>query len=105
MKGPYERLKYDLRRVWACPVCQHRERTAGNVTSCLCHCQTKVEPAHRQMMKLVEDGCRRLLPRAVVTIPDDVLPDDALPEDAREPLEASRPTAEPEPPVTPPRAT
>ena len=63
VKGPYERLKYDLRRVWACPVCQHRERTGGEFTSWLCPCQASVEPAQRRYMTLVEDGCRRLIPR------------------------------------------
>ena len=38
MKGPYERLKYDLRRVWECPVCHRRERTEGLVTSVGCRC-------------------------------------------------------------------
>ena len=60
MKGPYERLKYDLRRVWECPVCRHRERTGGDQTSCLCRCQDKVKPAERVWMKLVEDGIRRV---------------------------------------------
>ena len=27
MRGPYERLKYDLRRLWECPVCKHTNTT------------------------------------------------------------------------------
>ena len=61
MKGPYERLKYDLRRVWECPVCHHRERTGGDVTSLICGCQENEPPAQRQPMKLVEDGPRRVI--------------------------------------------
>lgn len=61
MKGPSERLKYDLRRVWECPVCKHHERTEGHVTSRLCRCQAKASPLQRQWMNLIEDGPRRVL--------------------------------------------
>jgi hypothetical protein len=59
MKGPYERLKYDLRRVWECPDCQHRERTAGSVTSQFCRCQRKKKSRERVAMRLIQDGLRR----------------------------------------------
>jgi hypothetical protein len=71
VKGPYERLKYDLRRVWACPLCQHRERTGGDCTSRLCPCQAKVEPAERRYMTLVDDGCRRLIAREPMEFSED----------------------------------
>jgi hypothetical protein len=58
MKGPYERLKYDLRRVWECPECHHKERTGGEVVNRLCRCQEKAQPAEQVWMKLVEDGAR-----------------------------------------------
>ena len=61
MKGPYERLKYDMRRVWECPVCQHRERTPGTTTSLLCRCQEKVEPAERRLMRLLQEGGERMV--------------------------------------------
>ena len=60
MKGPYERLKYDGRRTWECPMCNHRERTSCEVTSCICKCQNKVAAEERICMKLVEDGIRRV---------------------------------------------
>ncbi len=60
MKGPYERLKYDMRRVWECPACQHRERTPGSVTSLVCPCQEQVDVAQRRVMKLVQEGGQRL---------------------------------------------
>jgi hypothetical protein len=60
LKGPSERLKYDLRRIWECPVCHHRERTGGDVTSCLCRCQHEVDATARVYMKLIEDGVRRV---------------------------------------------
>lgn len=59
MKGPYERLRYDLRRVWECPVCHHKERTEGTVTVMFCKCQEKSE-SPPVAMKLIEDGPRRV---------------------------------------------
>ena len=60
MKGPFERLKYDLRRVWECPVCAHKERTPGGCTCCLCRCQADVPDAQKRWMRLVEDGPQRV---------------------------------------------
>ena len=62
MKGPYERLKYDLRRLWECPVCKRRERTPGTVTSRFCPCPTKQEGGQPISMKLIADGPQRLVP-------------------------------------------
>jgi hypothetical protein len=59
MRGPFERLKYDFRRTWECPVCHHREWTGGDVTSRLCACQRKLEPPERVWMRLIHDGPRR----------------------------------------------
>lgn len=59
MKGPYERLKYALKRVWECPACQHRERTEGDVTFHYCRCQDDVARKKQICMKLVKDGTRR----------------------------------------------
>ncbi len=59
VKGPYERLKYDLRRVWECPVCHHRERAGGEVTSMICRCQASEDPAKQVCMKLIENGTQR----------------------------------------------
>lgn len=58
MKGPYERLKYTLLRVWECPVCKHRERSEGTATLMYCRCQANLELSKQQNMKLVEDGIR-----------------------------------------------
>ncbi|MCA9196156.1 MAG: hypothetical protein KDA87_01415 [Planctomycetales bacterium] len=58
MKGPYERLKYDGHRIWECPACHHRERTAGDRTTCICGCQNKLPLPQRRWMRLVEDGVR-----------------------------------------------
>jgi hypothetical protein len=62
MKGPYERLKYDLRRLWECPECKRRERTDGGVTFRFCECGTKQEGGQPVVMKLVADGPQRLVP-------------------------------------------
>ena len=69
MKGPYERLKYDLRRVWECPQCHHRERSSGSVTSAWCSCQQAVEVRSRIIMRLVEDDVRRVRPTAPLSEP------------------------------------
>ena len=66
MKGPYERLKYDLRRLWECPACKRRERTDGATTFRFCACGTKQEAGRPVVMKLIEDGPRRVVPPAVI---------------------------------------
>src|SRR2546423_38957 len=66
MKGPHERLKYDLRRVWECPVCKRRERTAGTVTYRHCQCRMKQLDGQPVVMKLVEDGVQRLAAPLIV---------------------------------------
>ena len=60
MRGPHERWKYDLRRVWECPDCHHKERTAGTVTSIFCRCQKKRPGNERHAMLLREEGARRV---------------------------------------------
>jgi hypothetical protein len=66
MKGPYERRKYDLRRLWECPVCKRRERTPGSVTFCHCSCQMAKVDGRPVVMKLVEDGAQRIAPPVVI---------------------------------------
>jgi hypothetical protein len=66
MKGPYERLKYDLRRLWECPACHKRERTPGSVASRLCLCQMKQVDGQPVVMKLLEDGPQRVVPPVVI---------------------------------------
>ena len=70
MKGPFERLKYDLRRVWECPECHHKERADGTVTTLVCRCQATKESQDRVVMKLIEDRIQRRLP--VFVPPTDV---------------------------------
>jgi len=59
VKGPYQRLKFDLRRVWECPACHHKERTDGTVTAVFCKCQQQNQDTAPVAMKLTEDGPRR----------------------------------------------
>jgi hypothetical protein len=66
MKGPFERLKYDLRRLWECPLCQRRERTPGSVTARFCNCAAKQESGKPVSMRLIGDGAQRLAPKIVV---------------------------------------
>lgn len=56
MKGPYQRLKWDLRRLWECPVCKRQDRTPGTVTFRHCPCQMQKLDGKLIVMKLVEDG-------------------------------------------------
>jgi hypothetical protein len=61
MKGPFERLKYDLRRIWECPQCGHKVRTDGSATTQFCRCgKNNTNPP--VAMKLIGDGPRRLVP-------------------------------------------
>jgi hypothetical protein len=62
MRGPFERLKYDLRRLWECPVCKRRDRTTGTVTFRHCSCQMNKADGKFIVMKLVEDSVQRLTP-------------------------------------------
>ncbi len=64
MKGPYERLKYSMLRIWECPECSRRERTDGKLTSMLCDCVFN-ESKKMQPMRLVEDDIRRIGAAAV----------------------------------------
>jgi len=66
MKGPSQRLKFELRRLWECPVCQRRERAPGSVTSRLCMCQMKHAEGKPVVMKLVTDGVQRVTPPVVL---------------------------------------
>jgi hypothetical protein len=66
MKGPFERFKYDLRRLWECPACHKRERTPGSVTSRMCLCQMKQADGQPVVMKLIEDGPQRVVPPVVI---------------------------------------
>src|SRR5262245_53007497 len=66
MKGPYQRVKFDLRRLWECPVCKRRDRTAGSVTFRHCQCQMNRIDGKPVVMKLIEDGAQRLTPPIVI---------------------------------------
>src|SRR5262245_8444437 len=74
MKGPYERLKYDLRRLWECPACKRRERTSGSITFRHCSCRLKQLDGKPVVMQLVADDIQRLVPAAAAHQPHDPLP-------------------------------
>jgi len=59
MKGPSERLKYDLQRIWECPVCHGRVWSSGATTTQVCACQAKRPLREVVCMQLVADGVRR----------------------------------------------
>jgi len=62
MRGPFERLKYDLRRIWECPACGLRRRTDGTTTTQFCTCGKNSSNAESVSMKLIGDGPRRTVP-------------------------------------------
>lgn len=74
MKGPFERLKYDMRRLWECPQCKKRERTEGTVTSRLCLCEVKNPGGQPAVMKLLEEAGHRTVPPIVPVISVDPEP-------------------------------
>jgi hypothetical protein len=39
MKGPGNRVKFVIRRVWECPLCQRRLVTPGATTRQTCNCR------------------------------------------------------------------
>jgi len=84
MKGPSERVKYDLRRLWECPVCKRRERTAGTVTFRHCSCQIKQLDGRQIPMKLVADGVQRLTPPIQIKVSSEAV------EISDEPVQISR---------------
>jgi hypothetical protein len=70
MRGPYERLKYDFRRHWECPLCKRHDHTLGTVVFRHCTCQ----PQQPTPMKLVQEGGQRLWPAAVSKRPSPAEP-------------------------------
>lgn len=56
VKGPFQRLQHDLRRLWECPVCHRRLRAPGQVTALLCPCQREPAVEHPQWMRLLNDA-------------------------------------------------
>jgi hypothetical protein len=108
MKGPYQRLKYDLRRLWECPVCRRHERTDGTLTYCFCPCRQKQPGGSPVAMKLVEDGLQRLVP-PIVLVHEPLEPVALPPSLVESPLVESplveSPQVEPPPSEPPPAAS
>ena len=107
MKGPFERFKYDLRRLWECPACHKRERTPGSVTSRLCLCQMKQADGQPVVMKLLEDGPQRVAPPVVIEHePLPPLPPLVIEPEASEMQDAAPPAGDitAPPPTNPPPA-
>ena len=66
MRGPFERLKYDLRRLWECPKCKRRERTPGQTTSQFCRCTVVDGAGSATCMLLLEPDGHRTVPPVVL---------------------------------------
>ena len=55
MKGPANRLKFRIRRLWECPHCHRRVFTAGHVVQQPCHCRPTSDTEPATWMQLIED--------------------------------------------------
>jgi hypothetical protein len=55
MKGPGNRLKFVVRREWACPHCRRRLVTAGSVVQQPCNCRPQEDSRGQPWMQLVQD--------------------------------------------------
>lgn len=93
IKGPPGRWKFDVRRVWECPVCRRKERTGGHVVSRLCDCQVQLPAAEQKWMQLVESPpvARATIPVAAEPAPLQSAPslETGAPESASAPLESA----------------
>lgn len=62
MKGPSGRYRFDLRRLWECPLCKRRTHTTGQVVHLACPCGDHLIPERTVWMRLVEES-RKPVPR------------------------------------------
>src|SRR5687768_12689008 len=54
VKGPPARSRYDVRRAWECPQCQHKRWTGGQVVNLLCPKCRSAQPPKVVWMRLIE---------------------------------------------------
>lgn len=105
MRGPFERLKYDLRRLWECPKCKRRERTPGQVSSQFCRCTVVDGVGTSTCMLLLEPDGHRTVPPVVLqhNAADYTVPPSAISEgDVSSPETSATDTAALETPDSPP---
>ncbi len=55
MKGPAHRKKVEVCRVWECPECGRRAKTAGTVVNWACKCKGVGEAVKPLWMRLVDE--------------------------------------------------
>jgi hypothetical protein len=55
MKGPGNRLKFVVRREWACPQCHRRLVTPGSVVQQPCNCRSQDDARGPLWMQLIQD--------------------------------------------------
>jgi hypothetical protein len=54
MRGRAAWWKFDVRRIWVCPLCSRRVKTGGDVVNQPCDCLAKSNVAKPVWMQLVE---------------------------------------------------
>jgi hypothetical protein len=63
IKGPRGKSKFDIRRLWECPICHRRELTPGSVVNRVCICVANQDPPRQTWMRLIEEPVKRPVPR------------------------------------------
>jgi hypothetical protein len=58
MKGPGNRIKFVIRRVWECPQCARRLLTPGSVAQQPCNCRPPDPEGGPVWMRLIKDALR-----------------------------------------------
>jgi tRNA(Ile2) C34 agmatinyltransferase TiaS len=58
MKGPSHGRQIDVRRIWECPVCQKRIKTAGSVVNLRCEACARNKTGDTAWMRLIEPARR-----------------------------------------------
>lgn len=54
MRGPGHRNRFDVRRIWECPVCQKRVKTSGQIVTLRCEACARNKTGDTAWMKLIE---------------------------------------------------
>ncbi len=76
MKGRGKVADLEVCRVWACPACGRKARTAGAVVNLACTCGDEEVPPRQVWMHLVEDRPRH---RPLSVLPPAGAPPDEVP--------------------------
>ncbi len=71
MKGPSHSRQIDVRRIWECPVCQKRIKTAGSVVNLRCEACARNKTGDTAWMRLIEPARRFPKPTRPESVPEE----------------------------------